>query len=171
MDKVSIYASNLEKKLIDEFKQKFKEKLGYQPVVLTKIFIDNNFSIPLMSLEQLSHYFEPFFVEDEGKKIELFTKSRKREVVELRMIFCFIARQMNYTYKTIGQHLGDRDHTTIIHNVMTFKNLIDTDDTFTEKYTQILNHIKVNHEPSTLDQFNEIQCESESLVLPGLYEE
>lgn len=166
MNETAIYASNLEKKLIDEFKQKFKEKLGYQPLVLTRVVIDNDFSIPLMSLDQLKQCFDPFFVEEYGQRIDLFSKSRKREVVELRMIFCFIARQMKYTCTTVGRFIGNRDHTTVLHNVATFRNLIETNEVFREKYTQILNHIKQNYESPIMDQPDEIQSESQPAVFP-----
>lgn len=165
MNETAIYASNLEKKLIDEFKQKFREKLGYQPVVLTRVVIDDDFSIPLMSMEQLKECFAPFTVEQYGKTIDLFSKSRKREVVELRMIFCFIARQMKYTCTSVGQYIGNRDHTTVLHSVATFRNLIETNEVFREKYTRILNHIKQNYESPIMDQFDEIQPESEPAVL------
>lgn len=166
MNELLNYASNLEKKLIDEFKQKFKEKLGYQPVVLTRIVIDEDFSIPLMSLDQLKECFNPFYVEEYGKRIDIFSKCRKREVVELRMIFCFIARQMKYTCTSIGRYVGNRDHTTVLHNVVTFRNLIETNEVFREKYTQVLNHIKQNHESPIMDEPDEVQLESESVVLP-----
>jgi hypothetical protein len=166
MNETAIYASNLEKKLIDEFKQKFKEKLGYQPVVLTRVVLTNDFSIPLMSMDELKECFSPFTVEEYGKKIDLFSKSRKREVVELRMIFCFIARQMQYTCSSVGKYVGNRDHTTVLHNVATFKNLIETSEVFREKYTQILNHIKQKYESPIMDQFDEVQLESEPAVFP-----
>lgn len=152
MNGKTVYASNLEKKLIDEFKERFREKLGYQPVVLTRVVVDNEYHIPIMDLGQLSAFFEPFLARHNNRKIHLFAKNRKREVVELRMMFCYIARQMMYTYASIGEYMRNRDHTTVLHNVATFKNLMETNEDFKERYTRIITHIKQQYESPTLDQ-------------------
>lgn len=159
------YAATLERRLIDEFRQKFEEKLGYKPIVLTRINADGIENVPLMSLDQLEESFEPFLPLAFGKKLALGVKSRKRELVELRMIFCAIARMMRFTHVSIGIHLGGRDHTTVLHNVTTFANLIETNEGFREKYFVILNHIKETNESSIVDQLNQAQRESKLAVL------
>jgi hypothetical protein len=157
MTESRLYAAQLEKKLIKEFKEKFQEKIGYTPIILTKIDT-GDFYIPLMTMDQLIKYFDPFLPSEFGKKLTLPSKSRKREVVELRMMFCFLARSMKYKLSTIGERLGARDHTTVIHNVSTFLNLIETDEQFRTKFQSILNHIKQNHESPNLDEFDTSQC-------------
>lgn len=151
------YAVKLEKRLIEEFKQKFEEKLGYTPIVLTKVSTDGIEELPIMSLEELAGYFTPFLPELYGKKLTLQCSSRKREVVELRNIFCALARMMRFTCVTVGQFLGGRDHTTVLHNVGTFNNLIETSESFREKYFLILTHIKENHESSALVEPDQAQ--------------
>lgn len=165
MTESRMYAIQLEKKLIEEFRQKFQDKLGYAPVVLTRVET-NESSVPIMSLQQLEEYFQPFLPYLYGKKATLFTKSRKRELVELRMMFCFLAKSMRYTLGTIGHFLGGRDHTTVIHSVSTFLDLMETNDQFKAKFLEILNYIKENHESSTLDQLDTIQSKPEPVVLP-----
>lgn len=159
------YAMNLEKKLIDEFKSKFQEKMGYVPTVITKVSADGMDNVPMMSLDDLSSYFDPFLPVLYNKKLTLKCRSRKRELVELRNIFCAIARMMRFTCTSIGDYLGNRDHTTVLHNVVTFKNLIETSEVFREKYLLILNHIKQNYESSALDEFDQEQCESQLSLL------
>lgn len=158
------YANNLERKLIMEFKEKFKQKIGYDPIVLTKVTVDEH-GIPLMRLDQLESYFEPFLPIYLGKKLQLNSKCRKRNLVELRMMFFFIARNMKYTLVEIGQHLGGRDHTTVLHNLAMFRNLMEVSDTFRETYISILTHIKKNHESPDLDIFDQIQAQSEPALL------
>lgn len=158
------YAAHLERKLIEEFKQKFQEKVGYTPIILTKIDT-GDFYVPLMTMDQLMKYFDSFLPLQYGKKLTLPSKSRKREVVELRMIFCFLARSMKYKLSTIGEFLGARDHTTVIHNVSTFMNLIETDEQFRSKFQLILNHIKQSHESPDLDESNT----SQRLPQPALF--
>lgn len=138
------YASHLEKKLIDKFKEEFFEKFEYYPVVLTKINLveDEEDKAPLMTLEQLESYFTPFLPTKHNKIVHLKHKIRIREITELRSIFCYLARNMKYSLKTIGSYLNGRDHTTVIHSVNTFKDLIETCGTFREKYYQVLDHIK-----------------------------
>jgi hypothetical protein len=155
-----MYAANLEKKLIEEFKEKFKEKLGYRPVVLTRVEVGND-HVPTMTLDELINYFDPFLPDHFGKKLTLHTKCRKRELVELRMMFFYLARSMKYNLGTIGDKLGGRDHTTVIHGVNTFVDLMETNEQFREKFQKILTHIKENHESSALDKLDKAQCQPE----------
>lgn len=153
------YATKMEQKLVDEFKQKFFEKMGYSPVVITRVTIEADSHIPVISLQQLAECFTPFLPTRYGKVLTLKTKARYREIIELRNIFCAIARNLKYTYSIIGQELGNRDHTTVIHNIQSFRNLIETDAAFKQKYLTILKYIKekyneqpvVEHSNSTQD--------------------
>jgi hypothetical protein len=164
MSDTKTYATMLEKRLIDEFKLRFEEKLGYIPIVLTKVSTDGVDELPMMSLEQLASCFDPFLPEFYGKKLSLQSTSRKRELVELRNIFCAVARMMRFTCVSIGDYLGGRDHTTVLHNVGTFRNLIETSESFREKYFLILTHIKENHESSALDESNKEQRQSQLTI-------
>jgi chromosomal replication initiator protein len=138
------YASRLEKKLIDKFKEDFFNKFEYYPVVLTKINLitDESDRTALISLDELESYFTPFLPIRYDKVVHLKQKLRIREITELRSIFCFLARNMSYSLKTIGEYLNGRDHTTVIHSVNTFKDLIETCPVFREKYHRVLDNIK-----------------------------
>lgn len=59
----------------------------------------------------------------------LISKTRAREVVEARQLYCVFAKMfLNYSLKTIGESVGGRDHTTIIHARKTIKDLIESND-------------------------------------------
>ena len=59
---------------------------------------------------------------------KLQAKTRKREIVQARQISMFLSKQYTKnSLKTIGEHFGGRDHTTVIHSCQTVKNLMDTD--------------------------------------------
>ncbi len=161
------YAMKLEKKLIDEFKENFFEKVGYYPTVLTRVQIDGDVYVPVLPLSRLKDYFDPFLPEPFGFKLMLDARSRVRELVELRNIYCHIARLMGYSFSTIAKSLG-KDHTTIIHNVESFRDLLDTDDAFRQKYSTILSHIKQQYESSVMANIDQVQHESEPAVLSGL---
>lgn len=152
------YKKKLEHQLIKEFLDKFYEKVGYYPTVITNT--KDGEGIKILSLSQLETYFEEFIPTIYGKKPSLSTKHRARPIVELRFTFFFIARQMRYTLSEIGQYVGKRDHTTVIHGLRTFKNLYETDVKFKSRYNTIINKIKTDYEPSTLEYLNQMEFES-----------
>ena len=118
-----IYARQLEKKLIDDFKAQFFKKMGYYPLVITKVSTDNDDYLPIISLKDLEEVFYPFLPLKLDVKVTLGSNRRYREVVELRNIFCAIARMMKYSTTYIGEYLGHRDHTTVLPNTNTFNEL------------------------------------------------
>lgn len=65
-------------------------------------------------------------------------ESRKKELVVVRNIFCYVGCfYTTYSLKQIGEVLGERDHTTIIHNREKVENMFFTKDTkFLEKWEQ-----------------------------------
>ena len=135
------YIEKTEKKLIETFLQNFHDKMGYYPIVLTNKDLKNK-PVNILSLEKLESHFEPYLPKVYGKKLSLSSKARIREIVELRQVFCFISRSMGFSLKTIGNFLGNRDHTTIIHNVRTFHDMMQTNSYYKEKYTALINKIK-----------------------------
>jgi|688.fasta_scaffold206681_1 hypothetical protein len=135
------YIEKTEKELVDNFLKTFYSRVGYYPVVITKEDLAEK-SLNLLSLEELERYFDPYLPTVYGKRLTLSSKLRVREIVELRQMFCFISRNIGFSLKRIGQFLGNRDHTTIIHNLRTFYNLIETDGNFKERYNRIIKKIK-----------------------------
>lgn len=163
------YAARLEKKLIEEFKTVFQQKLGYSPVVFTRTE-RNESGIPYMSLEELDGLFTKFLPTRFGNPLPLQTSWRMREIVELRSIFCFMAKNMKYSLKNIGLHLK-RDHTTVMHGLKIFRDLFDTDEVFRLKYLAIQKYIieqtkSVDHEPFPMDSMLEEQPSTEPAILP-----
>lgn len=159
------YAAKLERKLVEEFKTQFQKKLGYIPLVFTKNDMDAA-DVPFMSLEELNEYFVKFLPIKFGEPLPLQTKLRSREIVELRAMFCHMAKNMKYSLKTIGLHLGGRDHTTVIHGLNIFRDLTETNDAFRQKFLMIHKHIKersnlLHHESSALEPVPTAQCDAQ----------
>ena len=142
------YKKVLEEKLIKEFIERFYEKLGYYPVVMTK---DNSQKYKSLKLNELEKCFDKFLPILGSKKASLSTRNRSRSVVELRFMFFYIARLMKYSLTEIGKYLGDFDHTSVIHGIKTFQNLYVTDVKFRTTYNEILETIKTTHESSIVD--------------------
>lgn len=56
-------------------------------------------------------------------------KSRKQEIVFARQIAMYLIRELtNTSLKTIGNHFGGRDHTTVMHSISTIETLKQTDE-------------------------------------------
>lgn len=65
-------------------------------------------------------------------------KTRKKEIVRPRQIIMYILREdYSIPYPTIGQKLGGRDHTTVIHSYEKIKKDLKTDSTLMQEINQI----------------------------------
>ncbi len=65
-------------------------------------------------------------------------KTRKKEVVKPRQIAMYILREdYNISYPSIGQKLGGRDHTTVIHSCEKIKNDLKNNNQLLQELTQI----------------------------------
>jgi len=161
------YQKKLENELVREFLNNFYEKAGYYPIVIIneKANIDQS---KTMSLIELEGYFERYLPVIYGKKQRLGTKNRSRPLPELRFIFCQIARSMRYNLKEIGQHLGGRDHSTVLHGLTAFRNLYETDEKFKDLYHKIINNIKQNYESSVMDYIDQTQNQPQPNLFFGL---
>jgi len=75
---------------------------------------------------------------------KLLQKTRKREIVQARQITMFLAKTFTKnSLKTIGEHFGGRDHTTVIHSCQTVKDLMDTDTLFKENVLELQQKVQL----------------------------
>ena len=73
----------------------------------------------------------------------IYEKTRRKEVVRPRQIIMYILREdFQVSYPTIGQKLGGRDHTTVIHSCEKIKNDIKVDSELTQELNQIRTLLK-----------------------------
>lgn len=73
-------------------------------------------------------------IEDES----LYNKTRRQEVVKPRQIVMYILREdFNISFPSIGQKLGGRDHTTVIHSCEKIKNELKTNPELQNELSQI----------------------------------
>ncbi|MBN8705950.1 MAG: chromosomal replication initiator protein DnaA [Bacteroidetes bacterium] len=69
----------------------------------------------------------------------LIDGTRKQEIVRARQIAMYLAKEFTQSsLKTIGNHFGRRDHTTVIHSCESVKNQAETND----KYKKTLDDIR-----------------------------
>ncbi|HMP67318.1 MAG TPA: chromosomal replication initiator protein DnaA [Candidatus Paceibacterota bacterium] len=89
----------------------------------------------MVSVNELIKIISDFFNIDEKS---ICDKTRKKEVVKPRQIIMYILREdFNISYPTIGEKLGGRDHTTVIHSCEKIKNDIKIDNTLSQQINQI----------------------------------
>lgn len=73
---------------------------------------------------------------------DVTSKCRKAQLVEARQVYCYLMREWTVTpLANIGQALGGRDHTTIVHSVNKIKELLSIKD---PSITTIINSFNLN---------------------------
>lgn len=68
----------------------------------------------------------------------IYDKTRKKEIVRARQVAMYVLREdFNISYPLIGQKLGDRDHTTVIHSHLKIKDDLKTDPSLLQEIEKI----------------------------------
>ncbi len=74
----------------------------------------------------------------------IFSKSRKRNLVQARQISMYLAQKYTKMPATrIGQLIGNRDHSTVIHSCNTIEQRLKVDKAFSNELTSIENSFKL----------------------------
>jgi chromosomal replication initiator protein len=74
----------------------------------------------------------------------LKAKTRKREIVIARQVAMYFAKEYtNLSLKSIGQHFGNRDHSTVIHALTSVNDLMDTDRKFNATMQELIKKLKL----------------------------
>ena len=167
----ALYASVLEKKLVTQFKETFKDKMGYYPIVITNTDTRKKV-LPSVSLDNLKKCFEPYLPDHHGVTLKLESKVRARAIVDIRSMYCHMAKSLGYTLNDIGYSLGGQDHTTVMHSLKTFSNMMETSESFRTKFQYINNRIKsildINvYGTSDLGSLDKTWDQSEPVLLPA----
>jgi chromosomal replication initiator protein len=101
-----------------------------------KALIKNNVSPKKnVSVKDVIRAVSGFYNVEEGV---LFEKTRRKEVVKPRQVAMYILREhFNFSYPTIGEKFGGRDHTTVMHSCDKVKSDIKENIVFAEEIEQI----------------------------------
>lgn len=82
-----------------------------------------------------------FYSIEEGS---IYEKTRRKEIIKPRQIIMYILREdFNHSYPMIGEKLGGRDHTTVIHSCEKIKQDLKSDQTLGQELSQIRNLLAV----------------------------
>lgn len=101
-----------------------------------KNFVKNN-SKPkkLVSTKEVVKTVAEFYNIDEQL---IYDKTRKKEIIKPRQVIMYILREdFNISYPAIGEKLGGRDHTTVMHSCEKVKNDMKSDESLTQEITQL----------------------------------
>lgn len=72
------------------------------------------------------------------EEASIYEKTRRKEVVRPRQVIMFLLREdFHISFPTIGEKLGGRDHTTVIHSCDKIKNDLTVDSTLSQEIHQI----------------------------------
>ncbi len=89
----------------------------------------------LLSPKEVIKIIAEFYSIDEGS---IYEKTRRKEIVKPRQLTMYILREdFNISYPSIGEKLGGRDHTTVIHSCEKIKNDLKSDSSLTQELNQI----------------------------------
>ena len=68
----------------------------------------------------------------------IYEKTRRKEIVKARQVVMYLLREdFNVSYPLIGQKLGGKDHTTVIHSYLKIKEEIKVDSQLLQELEQI----------------------------------
>ncbi len=68
----------------------------------------------------------------------VYEKTRRKEIVKARQVVMYLLREdFNVSYPLIGQKLGGKDHTTVIHSYLKIKESLKDDPQLTQELEQI----------------------------------
>jgi len=88
-----------------------------------------------VSVKDIIKIVSGFYNVDENS---IYEKTRRKEVVKPRQLIMYILREeYSISYPTIGQKLGGRDHTTVIHSCEKVKNDLKTNHVLAQELSQI----------------------------------
>lgn len=89
----------------------------------------------LLSVKEIVKIICDFYNIQEG---DIYEKTRKKEVLKPRQVAMFVLREdFNISFPTIGQKLGGRDHTTVMHSCEKIKNDIKNDLSLMQEIDQL----------------------------------
>ncbi len=105
-------------------------------LVEVKNFVKNNTKPKkLVSTKEVVKAVADFYNIEEQ---QIYDKTRKKEIIKPRQIIMFILREdFNISYPAIGEKLGGRDHTTVMHSCEKIKNDLKTDESLVQEMTQL----------------------------------
>jgi hypothetical protein len=107
----------------------------------------------MISNKPLIDFFEDYCKRVDITKEQLFSKSRKRDLVEKRMVLSYTLRKsLGMTYQQIGKSL-DKNHASIIHSIKNIENFLAVYPHIRELYS-ISDEVLLEHKENLIEFYN-----------------
>lgn len=128
-------------KLINSFKQKFLELTNSVPLIKIEEHVKYN-KLELKDLENIINTIIPKSLTVDHPEVKsIVTKLRRRELIDLRAIFCYHANLNDYNHSQIAVYLK-QDRTNVYNSLKMYNKLISYDDVFIENNEKVKKMIK-----------------------------
>lgn len=160
-------------KLIKEFEKKFYHQFGVNLTIIKggfdELMLNNiKYDSDMLILKRILNN----HISKELKKTTntIFNESRKREIVELRMIFCKMARERGLTLEKIGR-ICNRTHTNIAYNINCANFLLEKNIKFQSMYNSVTDNLNKYYKRNAgiIKSIDKIQNISKSVNIIKLY--
>jgi len=107
----------------------------------------------MINNKPLIDFFEDYCKRVDITKEQLFSKSRKRDLVEKRMVLSYTLRKsLGMTYQQIGKSL-DKNHASIIHSIKNIENFLVVYPHIRELYN-ISDEVLLEHKENLIEFYN-----------------
>jgi chromosomal replication initiator protein len=105
-------------------------------LVEVKNFVKNNTKPKkIISIKEVVKTVSEFYNIEEQL---IYDKTRKKEIIKPRQIIMYILREdFNISFPAIGEKLGGRDHTTVMHSCEKIKNDVKNDESLLQEINQL----------------------------------
>lgn len=102
---------------------------------IKRLIKDNVSSQKTVNIEDVIQTVGDFYNVDQDK---IYSKTRKRNIVKPRQVTMYLLREdFSFAYPAIGEKIGGRDHTTVIHSYKKIKEELATDSELAQELSQI----------------------------------
>lgn len=145
---------NLQEEVIHFIASKIKKNIRQLESCLTRIAIFSSFykqRIDISTIKEILKDYLESAKENEPERVieiiaeffnltkdDILNEKRTREVAKARQIAMYFLRHyLNLPLKQIGQIMGGRDHSTVIHGIEKVENLLEKDENLREKIVEI----------------------------------
>jgi hypothetical protein len=107
----------------------------------------------MINNKPLIDFFEDYCKRVDITKEQLFSKSRKRDLVEKRMVLSYTLRKsLGMTYQQIGKSL-DKNHASIIHSIKNIENFLSVYPHIRRLYN-ISDEVLLEHKENLIEFYN-----------------
>lgn len=130
--------------LLEEFEAQVSMLLGVNVKLKITRMTDPNESDPVAERILITNVKRAVCAVFDINQDQLTSQTKTQQLSDARFIAYKVIKDKlpKTSLKTIGAAFGDRDHTTVIHGLQTFKKYHDTEEAFRKQYSKVVETLK-----------------------------